>query len=125
MNHGLFFVPPVHLAAGDYSECSGADVIIITAGARQKTGESRMALVERNTTICRSIVDEIKPYNSTAVLLIVTNPVDVMTQVVIKHFGLFRKSERCVPKGKTIKSELVLAEANLNVLSTACEQAGV
>jgi len=90
MNHGLFFVPPVHLTAGNYSECSGADVIIITAGARQKTGESRMALVERNTTICRSIVDEIRPYNSTAVLLIVTNPVDVMTQVVIKHSGLSR-----------------------------------
>ena len=90
MNHGLFFVPPVHLAAGDYSDCSGADVIIITAGARQETGESRMALVERNTTICRAIVDEIRPYNSTAVLLIVTNPVDVMTQVVIKYSGLSR-----------------------------------
>lgn len=90
MNHGLFFVPPVHLAAGNYSDCSGADVIIITAGARQKTGESRMALVERNATICRSIVHEIRPYNSTAVLLIVTNPVDVMTQVVIKYSGLSR-----------------------------------
>jgi L-lactate dehydrogenase len=90
MNHGLFFVPPVHLSAGDYSDCKGADIVIFTAGARQKTGESRIALVERNAAICRSIVDEIKPYNSNAVFLMVTNPVEIMTQVVIKHSSLSR-----------------------------------
>ena len=90
MNHGLFFVPPVNLTAGNYSDCRSSDVIIITAGARQKTGESRMSLVERNATICRSIFDEIRPYNSTAVFLIATNPLDVITQVVIKHSELTR-----------------------------------
>ena len=90
MNHGLFFVPPVRLSAGDYSDCKGADVVIITAGARQKTGESRIALVERNAKICRSIVDEMKPYTSSAVLIMVTNPVELMTQVVIKHSSLPR-----------------------------------
>ena len=90
MNHGLFFVPPVYLTAGNYSDCRSSDVIIITAGARQKTGESRMSLVERNATICRSIFDEIRPYNSTAVFLIATNPLDVITQVVIKHSDLPR-----------------------------------
>jgi L-lactate dehydrogenase len=90
MNHGLFFVPPVHLSAGNYSDCKGADIVIFTAGVRQKTGESRIGLVERNATICRSIVDEIKPYNSNAVFLVVTNPVDIMTQVVIKHSSLPR-----------------------------------
>lgn len=90
MNHGLFFVPPVHLSAGNYSDCKDADIVIFTAGARQKTGESRIGLVERNATICRSIVDEIKPYNSNAVFLVVTNPVDIMTQVVIKHSSLPR-----------------------------------
>ena len=90
MNHGLFFVPPVYLTAGNYSDCRSSDVIIITAGARQKTGESRMSLVERNATICRSIFDEIRPYNSTAVFLIATNPLDVITQVVIKHSELTR-----------------------------------
>jgi L-lactate dehydrogenase len=90
MNHGLFFVPPVHLSAGNYSDCKGADIVIFTAGARQKTGESRIALVERNAIICRSIVDEIKPHNSSAVFLMVTNPVEIMTQAVIKHSSLPR-----------------------------------
>jgi L-lactate dehydrogenase len=108
MNHGLFFVPPVYLTAGNYSDCKGADVIIITAGARQKTGESRMALVERNATICRSIFDEIRPYNTTAVFLIVTNPVDVMTQAVIKHSGL--------PRYQVIGSGTVLDSARFRYL---------
>ncbi len=108
MNHGLFFVPPVYLTAGNYSDCKGADVIIITAGARQKTGESRMALVERNATICRSIFDEIRPYNTTAVFLIVTNPVDVMTHAVIKHSGL--------PRYQVIGSGTVLDSARFRYL---------
>ncbi len=88
MNHGLFFVPPVHIYSGDYSDCGNADVIIVTAGARQKTGESRLELVDRNAQICRSIIEQIKPYNSEGVFLIVTNPVDIMTQVVVEHSGL-------------------------------------
>ena len=88
MNHGLFFVSPVHIYAGKYSDCSNADVIILTAGARQKTGESRLQLVGRNVQICRSIVEQIKPYNSEGVFLIVTNPVDTITQVVIEYSGL-------------------------------------
>ena len=113
MNHGLFFVPPVYLTAGNYSDCRSSDVIIITAGARQKTGESRMALVERNATICRSIVDEIGPYNSTAVFLIVTNPVDVITQVVIKHSDL--------PRHQVIGSGTVLDSARFRyIISQYC-----
>ena len=90
MNHGLFFVPQVQLSAGNYLDCRSADVIIITAGARQRIGENRLSLVNRNATIYRSIIDQIKPDSNTGVLLIVTNPVDVMTQVVIKHSGLPR-----------------------------------
>lgn len=87
MNHGLFFVPPITIWAGDYSDCKDADVIIITAGARQKQSESRLQLVERNAQICRSIVDQVIPYSKDAVLLVITNPVDVMTQVVMAHAG--------------------------------------
>ncbi len=113
MNHGLFFVPPVYLTAGNYSDCRSSDVIIITAGTRQKTGESRMALVERNATICRSIFDEIRPHNSTAVFLIVTNPVDVITQVLIKHSDL--------PRHQVIGSGTVLDSARFRyIISQYC-----
>jgi L-lactate dehydrogenase len=113
MNHGLFFVPPVYLTAGNYSDCRSSDVIIITAGTRQKTGESRMALVERNATICRSIFDEIRPHNSTAVFLIVTNPVDVITQVLIKHSDL--------PRHQVIGSGTVLDSARFRyIISQHC-----
>lgn len=108
MNHGLFFVPPLQLSAGDYSDCSGAGVVIITAGARQKTGESRTALVERNATICRSIVDSIKPHHATAVFLVVTNPVDIMTQVVLEHSSL--------PRFQVIGSGTVLDSARFRYL---------
>lgn len=113
MNHGIFFVPPVQISAGDYSDCGSADVIIITAGARQKPGESRLELVSRNAKICKSIVDRIKSNNYTGVLLVVTNPVDVMTQVVIKHSGL--------PKYQVMGSGTVLDSARFRYfLSKHC-----
>jgi L-lactate dehydrogenase len=113
MNHGLFFVSPVHIYAGKYSDCSNADVIIVTAGARQKTGESRLQLVGRNVQICRSIVEQIKPYNSEGVFLIVTNPVDTITQVVIEYSGL--------PKYRVLGSGTVLDSARFRYfLSRNC-----
>jgi len=83
MNHGLPFVPPVHIHASEYPDCRGADVIVITAGARQKPGETRLDLVDRNAHICKGIVDSITPYNREALLLVVTNPVDIMTYAVV------------------------------------------
>jgi len=108
MSHGLPFVPPVHIAAGGYPDCAGADVVIITAGARQKPGETRLELLDRNAQICRSIVDGILPHTTSAVLLVVTNPVDVMTSVVLKHSGL--------PPAKVIGSGTVLDSARFRYL---------
>jgi len=88
MNHGLPFVPPVHIHTGEYPDCKGADVIVITAGVRGQPGKTRLDLVDRNTQICKNIVDSIMPYTSEALLLVVTNPVDIMTYVVVKHSGL-------------------------------------
>jgi L-lactate dehydrogenase len=88
MNHGLFFTPPVKIYAGDYSDCKGAKVIVFAAGARQKKDETRLELVQRNAKICESIVKEIKPYVKDAILLITTNPVDVMTYTVLKKSKL-------------------------------------
>ncbi len=88
MNHGLPFVPPVHIYAGEYTDCKGADVIIITAGVRQKPGETRLDIVDRNAQICKSIVDGIMPHTTEALLLVVTNPVDIMAYTVMKYSGL-------------------------------------
>jgi len=103
MNHGLFFIPPVRIYAGDYPDCKGAKVIIITAGARQKPGETRLELVQRNAGICKSIVNQITPYLEENILLVNTNPVDVMTLVVLKSTGL--------PWGQVLGSGTVLDSA--------------
>ena len=84
MNHGLFFTPPAQIRAGDYDECADADIVVITAGASQEEGQSRMELVDQNVTICRSIVDSISEYTTEAILLMVTNPVDVLTYAALK-----------------------------------------
>lgn len=108
MNHGIPFVPPVRIYAGEYRDCKEADVIIITAGTRQKTGESRLDLVDRNAQICKSIVDSITPHTTEALLLVVTNPVDIMTYAVLKRSGL--------PPHKVIGSGTVLDSARFRYL---------
>jgi len=108
MNHGLPFVPPVRIYAGEYPDCKGADVIIITAGARQKQGETRLDLVDRNAQICKSIVDSVTPYTTEALLLVVTNPVDIMTYAVAKRSGL--------PERQIIGSGTVLDSARFRYL---------
>jgi len=79
LNHGLSFVRPVKIWAGDYSGCEGADVVVITAGGAQKPGESRLVLTQSNFEIMKQIVPQVTRYNSECVFLIATNPVDVMT----------------------------------------------
>ncbi|MFO7958991.1 MAG: L-lactate dehydrogenase [Candidatus Brocadiia bacterium] len=88
LNHGLFFAPPVRIAAGDYADCRDADLIVITAGAAQKPGESRLDLTGRNIRICRSIMDDILEQTRDAVICMVTNPVDILTYDSIQHSGL-------------------------------------
>ncbi len=114
LNHGLFFVRPVHIYAGTYADCTDADVIVVTAGTRQKPGESRLQLVNRNAQLCKWIVEKIEPHKSKGVFLIVTNPVDIMTQVVIEHTGL--------PKHRVIGSGTVLDSARFRyLLSRNCQ----
>lgn len=108
MSHGLPFVPPVRITAGDYPDCADATVVIITAGARQQPGESRLALVDRNAVICKSIVDNILAHTTSAIMLVVTNPVDVMTHVVVQHSGL--------PARQVIGSGTVLDSARFRYL---------
>ncbi len=108
MNHGLFFAPPVRLRTGDYDDCAGAELVVITAGAAQKPGQSRLELVKTNATICRDVADEICQRTRDAILLLVTNPVDVLARVVLEHTDL--------PPGQVISSGTVLDSARFRFL---------
>ena len=86
--HGLPFVEPAMVKAGTAADCQGADVVIITAGAKQKPGESRLQLLGRNVTIFKNLIPELVQSCPEAIFLIVSNPVDVMTYVTWKLSGL-------------------------------------
>ncbi|MFW6323884.1 MAG: L-lactate dehydrogenase [Desulfovibrionales bacterium] len=107
LNHGLMFVPPVHILEGTYEDCRGADLVVVTAGVAQKEGETRIDLARRNTDLFRDIIPRIArrdPGN----ILIVTNPVDVLTYAAIKISGM--------PMNRIIGSGTVLDTARFRFL---------
>lgn len=109
MNHGVSFVRPLRVVEGDYSECKNADIIVITAGVSQKPGESRVDLLIRNNAVFTDIVGNILKYcKSSAILLVVTNPVDILTYVTYKLSGF--------PKEQVIGSGTVLDTSRLKYL---------
>ena len=77
--HGMTFAEPMKIYAGDYSDVADAAMIVVTAGAAQKPGETRLDLVNKNVNIFKSIIPEIKKSGFDGILLIVSNPVDVLT----------------------------------------------
>ncbi|MBI5022887.1 MAG: L-lactate dehydrogenase [Candidatus Magasanikbacteria bacterium] len=88
LEHGISFVPQTKIWAGDYSDCKDADVVVITAGLGQKVGQTRLELAAANAKIVGDIIEKIKRYTNKAVILTVTNPLDVMTYVALKKSGL-------------------------------------
>lgn len=85
LSHGLPYYPSVSISRGRVEDYSDARVIVITAGSAQRPGESRLELLKRNASIIESIMDDIIGQQSRAVVVIVTNPVDVLTQVALHH----------------------------------------
>ncbi len=83
--HGLPYYPSVSIYTGTPQDYRDAQVIVITAGAAQRSGETRLELLKRNALIIKSIMDEIIEQQSRAVVVIVTNPVDVLTQIALRH----------------------------------------
>ena len=81
ISHGAPFAKPMKIYAGTYDDIKGAALIIVTAGANQKTGETRLDLVKKNISIFKSIIPEIKKRDFKGVLLIVATPVDILTTV--------------------------------------------
>src|SRR3954467_12358149 len=108
LNHTAPFAQPVRIWAGDYADCAGAAVTVICAGAAQKPGETRLDLVKKNAGIFRSIVPEAARHNPNGMLLIATNPVDVLTYAALKLSGL--------PAARVIGSGTILDTARFRHL---------
>jgi L-lactate dehydrogenase len=103
LNHGLQFVPMATLeGSSELAVCADADVVVVTAGAKQKPGQSRVELASANAAICRDLVPKILAVAPRAILLLVTNPVDVITYVTLKVSGLPR--ERVLGSGTVLDS---------------------
>ncbi len=89
LNHGLQFVPMASVTGSDdVAICANADVIVVTAGAKQKPNQARMDLAEANAAICKRLIPELVKLAPNAILLMVTNPVDVVTYLALKISGL-------------------------------------
>jgi L-lactate dehydrogenase len=88
LNHAEPFTNPTRVWAGNYDDCAGAAIVVVCAGAGQRPGETRLDLVKRNADIFAKIIPEIVRRNPDGILLIATNPVDVLTQVSQKLSGL-------------------------------------
>jgi len=87
MNHGLAFLGKANVWAGSYEDCADADIIIITAGVAQKPGESRVDLLKRNVAVFENITNQVLQFNKDGILLIASNPVDIMSYFTWKKSG--------------------------------------
>lgn len=88
ISHGLSFLGQMSVYGGDYSDCADCDAIIITAGANRKPGETRIDLARKNTMIAKEITENIMKYYTRGVILVVANPVDILTYKIQKWSGL-------------------------------------
>jgi L-lactate dehydrogenase len=106
--HGLPFYPNVQIDVGSPADYADAHVIVITAGSKQRPGESRLALLQRNARIIESIMDEIAAQGSQAVVVVVSNPVDILTYVAQRRV--------IWPRGRVIGSGTVLDSSRFRYL---------
>lgn len=100
LEQGISFVEPTAIKAGTMADGAGADIVVITAGAAQKEGETRLDLVQKNVEVLKKLIPDIVTYCPQAILLLVSNPVDVLTYAAWKLSGL--------PKSRVLGSGTVL-----------------
>jgi L-lactate dehydrogenase len=109
LNHGLQFTPMASvIGADDVEVCRDADVVVVTAGAKQKPGQTRLDLAEANVAMCRSMIPQLLEVAPDAILLLVTNPVDVLTYAALRFSGL--------PSRRVFGSGTVLDSSRLRLL---------
>jgi L-lactate dehydrogenase len=108
ISHAVPFGRPVTVRAGDTADLAGAGVVILAAGVSQKPGETRLQLLERNADVFRAVIAAVTQAAPDAILLVATNPVDVMTHVATQLSGL--------PSGRVIGSGTILDTARFRSL---------
>jgi L-lactate dehydrogenase len=108
LNHALPFGSPMRIWAGDYSDCRDADLVVITAGANQQPGETRLDLVDKNAKIFQSIIGEVMKSGFDGLFLVATNPVDILSYATWKYSGM--------PAHRVIGSGTILDTARLRYL---------
>src|SRR6188768_82266 len=111
ISHAVPFAHPLTVKAGDYSDLAGAQVVVIAGGVAQKPGETRLQLLQRNADVFRQIVPSVLKYAPDAVLLVVTNPVDIMTHLAAHFAAKFN-----VPTTRVIGSGTTLDTARFRAL---------
>jgi len=87
LNHGMPFVRPMRITTGTYSDLADADMIVICAGANQKPGQTRLELLKTNAAVFQDIVPKISAVNPKAIILVATNPVDILTHITAEIAG--------------------------------------
>ena len=102
LSHALAFTSPKKIYAAQYSDCADADLVVITAGAPQKPGETRLDLVGKNLAINKSIVTQVVESGFKGIFLVAANPVDVLTYSTWKFSGF--PKERVIGSGTSLDS---------------------
>lgn len=108
LNHGIPLAAPLSIRAGDYPDLEGADVVVVAAGVAQRPGETRLELLHRNAAVMADVARRVVQHAPGCILLVVTNPVDVLSYVAFKCSGL--------PAGRVIGSGTLLDTARLRYL---------
>jgi len=109
--HAVPFAHPLEVTAGDYADLAGCKVVIVSAGVGQKPGETRLQLLGRNAQVFKQVIPNILQHAPDAILLIATNPVDVMTHIAARYAGEFG-----VPSSRVIGSGTTLDTARMRSL---------
>ena len=105
IGHGIPLSHPMEIKAGDYSDLSDAAIVVVTAGVGQKPGETRLDLVQRNVAVFKSIIPQINESGFSGIMLIVSNPVDILTDIAMRLSNL--------PENQVLGSGTVLDSARL------------
>lgn len=108
LSHGVSFVKPVEVKSGEYSDTKNSDIVIITAGIGPKPGETRLDIINKNLKVYKSIIPEIVKYSPDSILLVVSNPVDILSYITYKLSGF--------PASRVIGSGTVLDTSRFRYL---------
>ncbi len=101
--HAVPFAHPLEVSAGDYEDLAGCRVVVVSAGVGQKPGETRLQLLERNAQVFKQVIPRILAHAPNAILLIATNPVDIMTHLAARYAGeVGVSSSRVIGSGTTL-----------------------